>query len=158
MRRLLLAAIAMLTVSLAAHADTMQYTVTEDGIVSTFDLPQQPTPLGVTSSDFQVLINVTTNDQAAPEYVFFSLPDSPYCLFSLGGKNCDTNGADVYFTGSATTPTLLPGTFTFQDAYDPTETVTVDAVDIAATPEPSSIALLGTGLLGVAGIVRKRLV
>ena len=26
----------------------------------------------------------------------------------------------------------------------------------AVTPEPSSIALLGTGLLGIAGIVRKR--
>lgn len=29
---------------------------------------------------------------------------------------------------------------------------------VAATPEPSSIALLGTGLLGVAGVLRKRFV
>jgi hypothetical protein len=29
---------------------------------------------------------------------------------------------------------------------------------VAATPEPSSFALLGTGLLGVAGVVRKRFV
>ena len=28
---------------------------------------------------------------------------------------------------------------------------------VAATPEPSSIALLGTGVIGVAGVLRKRL-
>jgi hypothetical protein len=37
------------------------------------------------------------------------------------------------------------------------QTVELNATVSAATPEPSSFALLGTGLLGVAGIIRRKL-
>ena len=36
-------------------------------------------------------------------------------------------------------------------------TVTITPAAVAQTSEPSSIALLGTGLLGVAGVLRKRI-
>ena len=73
-------------------------------------------------------------------------------------KNLFTSAGTVQFyfnyydalagSDSNATPNGLSGLVTYN--YTP-------AAPIAVTPEPSSLALLGTGILGVAGVLRKRL-
>ena len=50
--------------------------------------------------------------------------------------------------GGLTDPTLT---------YDPSITFTSNATPTSVTPEPSSFVLLGTGLLGIAGARKRRL-
>ena len=57
-----------------------------------------------------------------------------------------------FFTGSPGAPIFIPGVYSYPD--DGILTITDQTPTV--TPEPSSLALLGTGVLGVAGVVRRR--
>jgi hypothetical protein len=69
-------------------------------------------------------------------------------------------GPEAFFTYSGTlgdsdfAPTFTPGAYTASDEDVPTDTVTFT---ITPTPEPSSLALFGTGMLGLVGMIRRKL-
>jgi len=65
----------------------------------------------------------------------------------------DLVGAQLY-TGPVTAPTFLEGSFAQTNLIDNTDfTVTITTI-----PEPSSLVLLASGGLGMAAVLRRRLV
>ena len=76
--------------------------------------------------------------------------------------------SQLLFTGPTSSPTLVIGsgaaqTFEVENGVQggystgSTGVLTVTDLSTVATPEPSTLALLGTGVLGAGGVVRRRL-
>jgi len=90
---------------------------------------------------------------------FFLAPDGGLSITSPEFDVSDID-SEVFFTytgifgESSFAPTFTPGIYTGVDGDDPSDTVTVT---ITPTPEPSSLALFGTGMLGLAGMLRRKL-
>jgi hypothetical protein len=64
------------------------------------------------------------------------------------------------FSGPVGNPTFIPGTadgFDFEPDREDELAGTLDIETVAQTPEPGSFVLLGSGLLGLAGVVRRKL-
>ena len=164
-----------LSTGLAAHADT----------IGTFQLTgtlaNGASISGVISYDYDSysassLTYTSTLNGVTTSYTYHAVADGYYGIathvVNFGYSN-DPGALELYFSGDGTFGTLCtdqqPCTLAsytyvsrqFTGVYDyATNSYTsIDFVsDVpATTPEPSSITLLGSGLFGVAGVVRRRL-
>ncbi len=181
----LFAAAALLSTALAAHANILTENVSAINVVANQDnsnnygantnfFSQFDPSLGTLNSitlslngratdnpnQFDVFIHVTP--ASAPQNILnFNRMGSGYGTFTFSASGQDDFPSDLaFFEGTGTqalrlefaeptTVSSAAGTLTYN--YTPTA-----APPAAVTPEPSSIALLGTGLLAIAGLARKR--
>lgn len=150
----------------AAYAQTDNFDVTTGANSFTFSLPASPTPSGTSCLSFLdnfCVTGVAVTFDGTPqtdEILFFDSTDYGGLLIynnSSATYLLDQEGA-VLFSGSDSVPTFLLGSFADDEVspYPAGQVQGDTTVNISATPEPSSLMLLGSGVLGVAGVVRRR--
>ena len=158
--RVLALSVAGLSLTVPAFASTTDYFQLTDNTskdVFTFSLPSSPTPDSSEASGFTFLKDVSYMENGTSysggTVDFFSSTN----YGGLGVGAVETQGAQV-FMGTTGSPTFVLGTyqetgFGSSDSY----TLIISDTPISPTPEPSSLALLGTGVLGFAALVGRGL-
>jgi len=145
----------LLLLATSAVADTIDYTVTDPLGTLTFSLDSNSSPCFVDSGAF-ALCSVPTSDGTQDIYFYGNYDGFLSGLgFSLSGY--EVTGPQLY-TGSEFSPTLLTGTFQAFLEGSKNSPATIVATDVTTpVPEPGSMLLLGTGLVGALGAFRRRL-
>jgi len=141
-----LAASALLTATLAARADTFTYNINLNGLKVSFDESSILTSLTrIESSSFLpgssssvLYLDINPEIASCPNV---SSGGQTGCIDALISPN--SVYVEVFMDGPLTTPGV-----TYSNGANNT-------VEITETPEPSTLALLGTGLLSLAGISRR---
>jgi hypothetical protein len=156
-----------LSLPVAAHAATFNLTFTDSSGSNSVSLTGNATG---TVNQYLITgasgtidgLNVTllapgtypSND--SPNDNLLSYPTTPYLDFSgIAFELGTTEFYNLYANGNNYYEISGPSSHT-TDTGETSYLVSNVSVTPAATPEPGSIALLGTGLLGAAGMVRRR--
>ncbi len=171
---LVAAAAVVLSVSLA-HADTFTFSLATNGQTGSGTLSGVPDPFqsgafdmtsgtGTLGTSDLTLVTPSGNSQTV-EYTGGTTPFSYDNVFYTTGNAVDgvgmlfsVDGTDeflnIFWNASVVAAEGPSSTFNPQM---PVTFVVTDSTS-AVTPEPSSVALLGTGLLGLAGVLKQRFV
>lgn len=146
-----LPAIFLACASLAAHADAL-YTLGAGSLTITFTESQILTTLTtLNASQFQT--NIPTSISSV--YIDPTGTACPLDFEHTGASCVEFDAAGGFSFSEYAAPLTAFGTYNPSFAFPP---ISVSITDVTPTvPEPSTFALLGTGLLGFVGLVRKRL-
>jgi PEP-CTERM motif len=162
---LLLTGLSVATPAFASTIDTFTITDnfgTPNNPVYTFSLASSPTGISSNSNSFTITgVTVLTNGgNSMVDNIAFLTQATGGVLIEFatpqGAELFVEDPGTAFFTGSTSAPTFTPGVYLGENVTNPSDKIQV-VISSSAVPEPGSLALLGTGALGLVGMVRRKL-